>query len=124
MRIIYPMALAMALGLATMPTAAQAGATVSNDGLCAGFVPTIGGQEGAPITTTESHTWLKGNGSSSVTCHFDIPAALIPAQTTRARGFPCTVIVGGNFLGITTDTRMLASSGGRATLTCRISTGG
>lgn len=124
MRMIYPMALAMALGLATMPTAAQAGATVSNDGLCAGFVPTIDGQEGAAITTTESHTLLKGNGSSSVTCHFEIPAALIPAKTTRSQGFECTVIVGGLFLGITTDTRMLASSGGRATLTCRINAGG
>ena len=124
MRVIYPMVLAMALGVATMPTAAQAGATVSDGGLCGGFVPTSDGGEGASIVTPESHTLLKGNGSSSVTCHFDIPAALIPAKTTRARGFDCNVYVGGQFLGTTTDTRMLASSGGRATLTCRITTGG
>ena len=124
MRVIYPMVLAMALGVATMPTAAQAGATVSNDGLCGGFVPTSDGQEGASITTSESHTLLKGNGSSSVTCHFDVPAALIPAKTTRAQGFDCNVVIGGVFIGTTTDSRMLASSGGRATLTCRITTGG
>ena len=123
MRAIYFMAWAMVLGVATMPTAAQAGATVSDGGLCGGFVPTSDGGVPALITTPESHTLLKGNGSSSITCHFDIPGALVPAKTTRARGFDCNVYVGGKFLGTTTDSRMLASSGGRATLTCRITTG-
>ena len=124
MRVIYPMAIALALGVVAIPTAAHAGATVSDDGLCGGFVPTVDGAEGPSIITEESHTLLKGNGSSSITCHFNIPAALVPAKTTRAQGFNCNVIVGGVFLGTTTDSRMLASSGGRATLTCRIATGG
>ena len=124
MRVIYPMAIAMALGVAAIPTAAHAGATVSDDGLCGGFVPTASGTEGPSITTEESHTLLKGNGSSSITCHFNIPPGLVPAKTTRAQGFNCTVIVGGNYIGMTTNSRMLASSGGRASLTCRITTGG
>lgn len=123
MRVTFLIAVALALTIATQPVAAQSGgATVTKDGPCLGFVPTSIGTPGTVITTTDSLVILKGNGSSSVTCHFEIPAGLIPAKTTRAQGFDCTVIVGGT-IASTTDTRMLASSGGRATLTCRIRNG-
>jgi hypothetical protein len=121
MRVTFPMALLVTLGSATMPTAAQAGATVSNDGICAGFVPLSNGAEGPSLFTNESHTLLKGNGAMSVTCQFDIPAALIPAKTSRAQGFLCNILIAGAFQS-TTDSRMLASSGGRGTLTCRVRT--
>ena len=118
MRVLFPMFVAVALGAWTQPAAAQSGgATVSKDGPCGGFVPTSSGGIGPVIWTTRSVSVIKGNGSSSVSCHFDVPAALIPAKTTRASGFGCYT-----YLGFTTDSRMLASSGGNATLTCRIRT--
>lgn len=120
MRVLFPIAMALALSVAAQPAAAQSGgATVTKDGICGGFVPTPSGGVGAFIFTTDTVALVKGNGSSSVSCHFDIPAPLVPKTTTRARGFTCNT-----FLGSSTDSRMLASSGGNATLTCRIRTGG
>ena len=120
MRVIYPMVLAILLGVAAQPVTAQSGgATVSKDGICGGFVPTASGGIGAFIFTTDSVAISKGNGSSSVSCHFDIPGPLIPTNTTRARNFICNT-----YLGSSTDSRMHASSGGNATLTCRVRTGG
>ena len=120
MRVTFLIAVALTLTIATQPVAAQSGgATVSKDGPCGGFVPTATGGIGPVIWTTDSVAIVKGNGSSSVSCHFDVPAPLIPLQSTRAKGFGCFT-----FLGFTTDSRMLASSGGNATLTCRIRTGG
>ena len=118
MRVTFSIAVALALFLSVshQPALAQTnGATVSKDLGCAGFVPTVTGGVGAIIYTSESHVIVKGSGSTSLSCHFDIPAPLVPATTTRARGFPCNT-----FLGSTTDSRMHASSGGNATLTCRI----
>ena len=116
MRELYPVAVALALGVASQSAMAQTnGATVSKDLGCGGFVPTVTGGVGAIIYTSESHVIVKGSGSTSLSCHFDIPAPLVPATTTRASGFACYT-----FLGLTRDTRMQASSGGNATLTCRI----
>lgn len=120
MRVTFLIAVALGLTIATQPVAAQSGgATVSKDGPCGGFVPTASGGIGSSISTTDVVVIVKGNGSSSVSCHFDIPPALIPVKTTRAQGFPCTIIIL-PFVGTTTDSRMLASSGGNATLNCRI----
>lgn len=118
MRVTFLTALTLSLALTLTPESAMAqssGATVTKDLGCGGFVPTASGGVGALIVTTESSVVIKGNGSTSLSCHFNIPAGLEPKTTTRARGFPCNT-----FLGSTTDSRMLASSGGNATLTCRI----
>ena len=122
MRVTFPIAatltLALAMSLLSQPAAAQSnGASVTKDLGCGGFVPTASGGFGAIIYTTETVVVVKGNGSTSLSCHFDIPAGLEPKTTTRAMGFICFT-----FLGTTTDSRMLASSGGNATLTCRIRT--
>ena len=118
MRVTFPIAVAFALMISTQPTAAQAGATVSKDLPCVGFIPTKSGQDsGVYISTDESVVLVKGNGSTSLSCHFDIAPGLEPAITTRASGFLCNT-----YLGSTRDSRMLASSGGNATLTCRIRT--
>lgn len=120
MRVTLSIALACALAISSQPGMAQSsGATVMKDGPCGGFVPTASGGIGAIIWSTDSVAVSKGNGSSSISCHFDIPAPLIPATTTRARGFGCYT-----YLGFTTDSRMLASSGGNATLSCRVRAGG
>lgn len=116
MRVTFPIVVAWALGVATQPAMAQTGgATVSKDLGCGGFVPTATGGVGALIFTSESVVLVKGNGSTSLSCHFDVPAPLVPVTTTRSSGFACYT-----FLGLTNDTRMQASSGGNATLTCRI----
>lgn len=116
MRGTLPIVMALALVVATQPANAQtSGATVSKDLGCGGFVPTASGGVGTLIFTSESVVLIKGNGSTSLSCHFDVPAPLVPETTTRASGFACYT-----FLGLTTDTRMQASSGGNATLTCRI----
>lgn len=122
MRVTFPIAVALALILSVshQPALAQSnGATVTKDLGCGGFVPTASGGVGAIIFTTEGSVVIKGNGSTSLSCHFDIPPGLEPKTTTRASGFLCNT-----WLGSTTDSRMLASSGGNATLTCRIRTPG
>ena len=122
MRVTFPIAVALALILSVshQPALAQSnGATVTKDLGCGGFVPTASGGVGAIIFTTEGSVVIKGNGSTSLSCHFDIPPGLEPKTTTRASGFLCNT-----WLGSTTDSRMLASSGGNATLTCRIRTRG
>ena len=119
MRVTFLIAVTLALTLTPQSAMAQSsGATVTKDLGCYGFVPTASGGIGGTNTyiyTTESSVVIKGNGSTSLSCHFNIPAGLEPKTTTRARGFLCNT-----FLGSTTDSRMLASSGGNATLTCRI----
>ena len=122
MRVTFSIAVALAFTLSTVPRAAMAqsgGATVTKDLGCGGFVPTASGGVGAIIFTTEGSVVIKGNGSTSLSCHFDIPPGLEPKTTTRAGGFLCNT-----WLGSTTDSRMHASSGGNATLSCRIRTPG
>lgn len=116
MRVMFPVAMALALTVASQPALAQdGGATVTKDLGCGGFVPNADGTVGAIIYTTESAVVVKGNGSTSLSCHFVIPPDLAPKLTTRSSGFACYT-----FLGLTYDSRMQASSGGNATLTCRI----
>lgn len=118
MRILYPVVIAVAMAVPGQAAGAQTGgAMVSKDLGCGGFVPTASGGVGPIIFTSESVVVVKGNGSTSLSCHFDVPAPLIPPTTTRASGFGCNT-----YLGLTYDTRMQASSGGNATLTCRIRT--
>lgn len=118
MRVTSLIAVAVALAATSQPAAAQTnGATVTKDQGCGGFVPTASGGFGPVIYTTDSVVVVKGNGTTSLSCHFDIPSGLEPKTTTRASGFACYT-----YLGLTTDSRMLASSGGNATLSCRIRT--
>ena len=111
-------ALTLALTVATAPPAiAQSAnaATIVKDGPCGGFVPTSTGGFGPFIGTTDLMSVVTSSGVTSLICHFDIPAGLEPASATRASGFGC-----GTFLGGTTDSKMVASPGGNATLTCKI----
>ena len=119
MRVTFPIAIALAMTIAGQPAMAlDGGATISKDLPCGGFIPTPSGEYSEIfILSNSSVVVVKGNGSTSLSCHFDIPAGLAPTTTTRARGFDCFT-----YLGLTTDSRMQASSGGNATLTCRIRT--
>lgn len=116
MRVILPVAMTLALTAASQPALAQdGGATVSKDLGCGGFIPNADGSVGEIIYTNESAVLIKGNGTTSLSCHFTFAPELAPKTTTRSSGFACYT-----YLGLTYDSRMQASSGGNATLTCRI----
>lgn len=107
---------AMTLQVALLTTPAMAdnnAATVNKDLSCGGFVP--GSIPTVSLFTTEGHSVVTSSGNTSLTCHFDIPAGQEPSKATHAEGFLC-----GTFLGVTTDSRMVATPGGTATLTCVI----
>lgn len=126
MRALFPITV-FAFGLAVcvaIPTNARAagGATISKGFGCYGFVPTASGGTGTPLSTTEEARSVVNLSGSTLTCHFDIPAGLEPAKATRAAGFACIVLGGSSGYQSTTDSRMQASPGGNATLSCRIRT--
>ena len=112
-------ALVLATTVATaQPATAQTAnaATITEDFICGGFVPTPTGGIGTVIFSSEgTHSVVTSSGVANLVCHFTIPAADVPAKATRAAGFPC-----GTFLGLTTDSKMVASPSGDATLICRV----
>ncbi|MGH6786210.1 MAG: hypothetical protein ACREBO_05225 [Novosphingobium sp.] len=113
-------ALALSMAVASIPLAgpviAQSdnAATVTQDGLCGGFVPSPSGGFG-PFMIGNLHSVVTSSGVSMLVCKFDIPEAIRPATATQATGFLC-----GTFLGLTNDSRMTASPGGQATLVCKV----
>ena len=115
-------AIALGLIMASLPIAAPAtaqsanAATITKDFGCGGFVPTASGGFGSFLVSFDgTHSTTNSAGVTSLVCHFDIPAGQEPATATRAEGFLC-----GTFLGLTNDSKMVASPGGQATLTCKI----
>ena len=110
----------IAAGLAApiVPAIAQSdnAAVVIDEAGCNGFVPTADGGFGSFIATTDgAHAVLTSSGVQILTCQFDIPEGLEPATATLASGFGCFTYFGG-----TTDTKMIASPGGKATLICKV----
>lgn len=106
-------AVATAAIIPAAPALAQ-GTIVIGDGTCTGFVPTPSGGIGAFLFDGRVHVVTKGS-RTTLTCHLDIPEGLEPKKGVRAHGVPCQTT-----LGVTNDTRMQASPGGRAVGTCRI----
>lgn len=102
----------------SVPVLAQSdnAATITKDFGCGGFVPTEDGDFGSGLFSAEgSHSVATSSGNTKLVCHFDIPEGLEPARATHAEGFVC-----GTFLGLTTDSKMVATPGGTATLTCSV----
>ena len=115
-------AIALGMVVASMPLAMPASAQsdnaadISKDFGCGGFVPTATGGFGWRLFSRDgTHSTTNSAGVTSLVCQFDIPAGREPATATRAEGFRC-----GTFLGLTTDSKMVATPGGQATLTCKI----
>lgn len=117
MRELLPLSVfALALSLPGQPAVAQTtNATITQALGCTGFIPTADGGIGELITTFDTVVVVKSGGSTSLSCHFDIPAAIDPKITARVYGFACYT-----WLGLTNDSRMQVSSGGKGTLSCRI----
>ena len=92
------------------------GAIVAHDGLCGGLLPDGNGGftdiyfEGVANTRTNKT-------GTTVTCHFSLAPGIVPTENLKASGFECYTGEGGT--GLTTDTRLNISPGGRAVLTCR-----
>lgn len=93
------------------------GATVTKDGVCYAFVPDGSGGLTSIVAIGEALTRTNNSGNTTMTCHFDLDDSQSPPKAARARGFPCETPV-----GLTHDTRINASSGGRMVMTCRIRT--
>ena len=109
------LALVASLGFAT-PAFADPAVVITADNACVGFVPTPTGGFGTFLIGS-LHSVVTSSGNSQLVCKFDITAGQEPAKATRAEGFGC-----GTFLGFTTDTKMVASPGGQATLVCKVRT--
>ena len=114
-------AIALSLVAMSLPIAGPAfaqsdnAAVVISEGSCGGFVPTPTGGFG-PFMIGSLHSVVTRSGVTSLVCKFDIPAAITPTdRARRAEGFDCLT-----FLGLTTDSKMVATPGGQATLTCKI----
>ena len=93
-------------------------AVVIDDFGCSGFIPNGDSETGLPalggvFTDTESHVVKTKSGVNILTCHFDHEIEL--AHATAGRGFLCSTV-----FGVTDDTKMIATPGGRATLVCKI----
>ena len=105
------------LAIALAANAQGGPAVVVDDFGCGGFVPNGNTATGFPalafLGTTESHAVLTSSGNQILTCHFDHNVDLQSA--TQGRGFTC-----GTVFGVTTNTRMVATPGGKATLVCKI----
>jgi hypothetical protein len=94
------------------------GAIVAHDGLCGGLLPDgNGGSTDIPFYGT-ANTRTTKSGITTVTCHFDLDPSIIPSSNLKASGFVC--YTGEDLTGMTTDTRLNVSPGGRAVLTCRL----
>ena len=91
-------------------------AAVFDDFGCSGFVPDGAGGSLGGLFSVETHAVVTDKGVTILTCHFDHDILL--EQANGARGFLC-----GTHLGITEDTKMLATPGGRALLVCKINGG-
>lgn len=119
-KIIGCSAVALSLTLASVPVMSPAiaqsdnAAYVQHEGQCGGFVPSEDGGSG-PFLIGELHQVSTSSGVTTLVCKFDIPEWALPATATRAEGFPCNT-----YAGVTTDSKMVASPGGQATLVCRV----
>jgi hypothetical protein len=105
----------------TVPAFAENNAASVSEGFgCGGFVPDADGNFPGDgfIFTSETHSVIsnpKKGSKTTLMCHFDIPEELIPDSIRKSTGFLCLT-----FLGTTTDSKMLATPDGDATLTCRV----
>lgn len=112
-------AAAIAVAL-TAPTSANNAAVRIDDFGCGAFVPTENGGIGTPLVAAAGdHSVSTHGGITKLVCHFDIPAGDEPARATRA-DFGTTGLLCGTNGGSTADWKLVATPGGRATLTCMV----
>jgi hypothetical protein len=105
-------AVALTFMLQTSAVANNA-ATVIQDGGCFLFGPDVA--PGFPsLIATDDHAVITSSGNTMLVCKFEAPAGTV-TRATRNEGFPC-----GTYLGLTFDSKVVASPSGNVTLTCKI----
>ncbi|MBE9504292.1 MAG: hypothetical protein IME96_08975 [Proteobacteria bacterium] len=93
---------------------AAAEATVAKDFGC--FLASAdSGLSASLFTDDTTHYTEAESGNVILQCHFDIPEGFEPDHTLRTNGFVC-----GTYAGATTDTKSIATKGGKAHLRCII----
>ena len=110
--------LAGSLAAPTVPLAAKSdnAAEIVKDGGCFGFVPDGNGGATTGLFNPEgAHAVSTKSGNVTLVCQFDIPEGFEPAKAVKATGFLC-----GTYFGLTNDSWVLATPGGKATLVCKI----
>ncbi len=108
------LSLSMSAAHADSPNAAVVLKDLDYPAGCFGFVPVTG----TPLhTADEIHSTITSSGNTQLTCHFNIPQGFEPATAVKATGFSCVILLPTG-VAFTTDTRMVANPGGRATLKC------
>ena len=117
-------AMAAGIGLSATAFAAPTVAFAKSDNAaeivsgaeCGGFVPDGNGGMASTLTTEKGHhRVVTKSGNIILSCQFDIPDGQEPSQAISAQGFDCTA--DGQ---LTTDSKMLATPGGRAILVCKV----
>ena len=102
---------AMLTILPATPARAE-GTIVAHDGLCGGLLPDGNGGFTDIVFFGTANTRITKSGITTVTCHFTLDPSIIPEGRLQARGFDCYTKE--NFEGLTNNTRLNVSAGGRA----------
>ena len=108
--------LPIALLFAASAAVSAAAVVINEDGGCTGFVPNYETETGLPelaILFGSTHSVVNSGGNTKLTCKFDHEVEL--ERATGGQGFLCATPG-----GLTDDTMMVASPGGKATLVCQI----
>lgn len=107
-------ALAVAATLPTTPAIAKPSgeATIQKDANCKMRLETEEGEMVA-ITSDRKVRVQPGAGGFALICHFKVPDELVPEKQTSRSGMQCNTAIGS-----TTNSKLVITPGGRATLTC------
>jgi hypothetical protein len=89
------------------------GATVIKGETCTILAADWGGTEN--LTAETGMATVTPSGNVNLKCFFDIPAGLEPAEAVRNTGFTCATPE-----GPTTDSRSVATPGGKVILSCKV----
>ncbi len=108
-------ALAVAATLPATPAIAKPSgeATVMKDANCRLDLPLEDGRTGPSIMSEHKVRVQPGAGGFSLICQFKVPEEFTPAKQYSVSGLECRTAI-----GTTTNSRIVVSPGGRATLVC------
>ena len=99
---------------------ANAAVVISGEG-CTVIVPNAAGQLAPPVAFVADAKFHRvfRDGAWLISCHADLPETMVPPELRRAEGFLC----GSPTIGLTRDSKMQATPGGRWSVSCRVNGG-
>lgn len=109
---------AMTLGVPVAQAQSDNAAVVISGEGCTVIVPNAAGQLVPPIAFVADAKFHRvfRDGAWLISCHADLPETMVPPEVRRAEGFLC----GGPAIGLTRDSKMQATPGGRWSVSCRV----